>query len=69
MSDSEDCGHFPIDLTCGVCQQMEERKAGGDTGGGAEKKQRKCGLCHEPGHTRLKCPMKSNWGSEDTGWS
>ena len=46
-----------------------KRKAGGDTGGGAEKKQRKCGLCHEPGHTRLKCPMKSNWGSEDTGWS
>ena len=44
-----------------------KRKAPSD--GGGEKKQRKCGLCHEPGHTRLKCPMKTNWGSEDTGWS
>ena len=44
-----------------------KRKAPSD--GGGEKKQRKCGLCHEPGHTRLKCPMKSNWGSEDTGWN
>ena len=26
--------------------------------GGGEKKQRKGGLCHEPGHSRAKCPMK-----------
>jgi len=36
-----------------------KRKASGDEGG--EKRQRKCGLCHEPGHTRAKCPMKSDW--------
>ena len=27
---------------------------------GGEKKQGKCGLCHEPGHTQAKCPMKSD---------
>ena len=32
-----------------------KRKASGDGGG---PKQRKCGLCHEPGHTRNRCPMK-----------
>ena len=26
-----------------------------------KKKPRKCGLCHEPGHTRAKCPMKNDW--------
>merc|ERR1719300_285776 len=36
-----------------------KRKASNEDGG--EKKQRKCGLCHEPGHTRAKCPMKSDW--------
>ena len=48
-----------------------KRKAGGGDGGG-DKRQRKCGLCHEPGHVRTKCPMKSDWNdesddSEETG--
>ena len=42
-----------------------KRKAGGGDGGG-DKKQRKCGLCREPGHVRTKCPMKSD-NSEETG--
>ena len=37
-----------------------KRKAADNEGGG-DKRQRKCGLCHEPGHTRIKCPMKSDW--------
>ena len=45
-----------------------KRKAGGGDGGG-EKRQRKCGLCHEPGHVRTKCPMKSDWNDEDSGWN
>ena len=45
-----------------------KRKAGGGDGGG-DKRQRKCGLCHEPGHVRTKCPMKSDWNDEDSGWN
>ena len=36
-----------------------KRKLIGD-GGGGEKKQRKCGLCQEPGHVRTRCPMKED---------
>ena len=38
----------------GVKKKASE--AGGEAQGG--KKQRKCGLCHETGHVRTKCPMK-----------
>ena len=42
-----------------------KRKApGGGGDGGGEKRQRKCGLCHEPGHTRNRCPMRSDRVSE-----
>jgi len=37
---------------------------GGEPG---EKKQRKCGLCHQPGHTRNKCPQKEDHPGD--GWS
>ena len=30
----------------------------GSGGSVAEKKQRKCGLCREPGHVGTKCPMR-----------
>ena len=36
-----------------------KRKTSGDgEGPDGQKKQRKCGLCHQPGHVRTKCPMK-----------
>ena len=45
-----------------------KRRMSGDSGGG-EKRQRKCGICQEPGHTRNKCPMKADWGDNDDGWN
>jgi len=39
---------------------------GGDAVQG-EKKQRKCGLCHQPGHTRNRCPQKEDYPGDE--WS
>ena len=43
------------------------RPSGDNTTNSGEKKQRKCGLCHEPGHVRTKCPMKDKSGA--SGWN
>ena len=44
-----------------------KRRRPGVDGNNGEKKQRKCGLCHEPGHVRTKCTMRDKSGIG--GWN